>query len=412
MRHWRRIRELIGPLEESTQTLRLRREACGAVLQIGLRVGLPVEERRALMEEVKQAAYRLGDIDAGDRAVLAAMPAAIQVMEGEGEGPVRVLREARELALAADDGSVVIAISALLAVAHLFAGRLAECLEVTDAVVGASLTDPQLGSGIFTTNPSLLLLVMRANALRELGRLDEARTTAERVVALARELDDPENLVLACASLVDLWLERGEPGATLDLAREAVQAAERLGSLFARSMAYCSVGLSRAASGKWPEARDAYEQSLVLLRQSHFGVPDEPFRLANLAQALAHCGDLERARSRADEALELARVRGVRLASILALRVRAEILMLERSPSALMEAERSLGTALEIARESGARTLAAFVQVDLAAAAWRADDSPRCQAHLRSALEELREIGATGQVAQLEEALSALGRAS
>jgi tetratricopeptide (TPR) repeat protein len=249
---------------------------------------------------------------------------------------------------------------------------------------------------------------MRGNALRELGDLDAGRMLAERVATLARELDDPENLVIADVALVDNWLERGEPGPTADLAREALRAAERVGSIFASSMAYCSLGLVKAAMGSWPEARDAHEQSVRLLRQSRFGLPDEPFRLAALAQALAHCGELPRARAVVQEALALAESRRVRLAIILAYRVHAEVLAFERAPGSLAAAEASLEAALAIAREIGGRTSEAYVLVDLARVAWDSNDPGRCEAHLRAALGELRQIGAIGHTARIEETLSAL----
>ena len=409
MRHWRRVRELTSVLEETPDVLQLRREAAGGILNIGLRIGLPIEERRTLVDEIREIYRRLGEISPGLRALLTAMPAAIQVMEGEGEQPVRLLEEARAAALAAEDAPVAVAVSALLAVAHLFAGRLADCLEVTAPLAAQPALDPRTGSGIFTTNPYLLLLAMRSNALRERGRLDDGRATAGRAIALARELDDPENLVLGLASLNDNLLERGESEGTLEIANEALRAAQRVGSMFASSMAFSMVGLAKAAAGSWAEARDAYEQSLTLIRSSHFGLPDEPFRLAHLAQALAHCGDLGRARVVSDEAVELARSRGVRMAAIVALRVRAELHVRERGADWIAEAESSLREALDLAQATGGRALGAFVRVDLADLAWQKGDARGCEAHLRAALEELREIGATGQVRRVEAALAGLG---
>jgi class 3 adenylate cyclase len=408
MRHWRRVRELASGLEETAETLHLRRDACGAMLRVGLRIGMPVDERRILLEEIREAHRRLGDVDARTAATLIAMPAAIQVMEGEGEAPVRQLEEARAMAAAAGDGDLTIAVTALLAVAHLYAGRLSECLAATEPIATGPLPDPRTGSGIFTTNPYVLLLAMRASALRGLGGLQEGMATAERAAALARELDDPENLVIALSSVVDIALARGTPEATLDAAREALRAAERMGSLFALSQALCSLGLARAAAGGWSEAREVYERSLALLRQSHFGLPDEPFRIAVLAQALAHCGDLEGARRLVEEAAALAAARRVRLGIILAQRVRAEILMLERGSGWASEAAASLRAALDLCREIGARTYEALVRVDLALLAWHTEDLPGCKAHLHTALAQLREIGAIGQVGRIEEALSAL----
>jgi class 3 adenylate cyclase/tetratricopeptide (TPR) repeat protein len=410
VRHWRRVRELVRALPETDATVRLRRDASGAILRVGLRIGLPLEERRVLMAEIRELNERLGEIDLATRAQLTAMPAAIRVMEGAGEESVGALEEALGMARAAGDENVSIAVTALLAVAHLVTGRLADCLEVTESFATRPPADLRAGTGIFTTNPYLLLTMMRANALRERGHLAEARAIAERVAALARELDDGESLVVALASLIDNALERGELDEAPDFAREALAVAERLGSLFATSMALCSCGLVRAASGDWHEARAAFEQSLALLQESRFGMLDEPFRLADLAQALAYCGERARARELADAAVALAEERCVRLGAILAHRVRAEILMREPEPGALVEADASLRAALGIARAVGGRTSEAFVLVDLAGLAWRSNDPVRCGDLLRAALRELREIGATGQVGRVEEALSAIGR--
>jgi class 3 adenylate cyclase/tetratricopeptide (TPR) repeat protein len=406
LRHWRRIRELTQVLGDSPSMLPLRREACGSMLRIGLRLGLPLEERRVLLGELAELHARLGSGTAAEGALLVAMPAAIEIMEGGSEESLRALLDAHRRALASGDLAVLTAVSALLAVAQFYAGRLEECLATTEGIVSAKLEDPQVGSGIFGTNPYLLLLMMRSSALRETGRLAEALAVAERGAQLGRELDDPEHLVMLLIGQVDCRLERGEPDGVAELASEALRAAERLGSVFSLSMAMRSVGLAEASAGRWEAARDAHEKSLALLRQSNFGVPDEAFRIGLLAEALAHCGEQERALALVDEAIALARKRGVRLALVTTLRMRASILLLTKDRSRAPEVEALAREATAAAHRIGARTAEALSLFEHAGAAWLAGDRVRCEAILREAAVAFHGIGATGQEARVQTILA------
>ena len=406
LRYWRRVRELTRVLGDAPEMLRLRRDACGSMLNIGLRLGLPLEERRELLGELADLHARLGTGKGAESALLIATPAAIDIMEGGSEESRRALREAHRHALESGDLAVLTAISTLLSVAQFYAGRLEEALATTDDILAAEISDPEIGTGIFGTNPYLLMLVIRSGALRETGRLAEALETAELGTRLARELDDPENLVLSLVAQVDARLERGEPEAVAALSNEALQAAERVGSLFSLSMAMRSVGLADAVAGRWEAARSAHEKSLAILRGSNFGIPDEAFRVALLAESLAHCGEIERALEVADEAVTVARTREVRLALVTALRIRAAILLLTRDQSRAAEVEALAHEAGEVARSIGARTVEALSLFELAGAAWLAGDRPRCEAILRDAEVAFHAIGAPGQEARVKAILS------
>ena len=181
--------------------------ACGGLsIRVGLASGCPSRSAHPPLERVQQTYQRIGGVDRGP-ARCWPHPSRDPVMEGEGEPPSECSRK-RASWPRGGDGTCRDRDQRASGLAQLYAGRLTDCLEMTDRWP-RDRSRPQAGAASSRRTRTSCCCVMRANALRELGRLASADDCRARA-ALARELDDPRNSSSRSPRCAH-WLERGEP---------------------------------------------------------------------------------------------------------------------------------------------------------------------------------------------------------
>ncbi len=115
-------------------------------------------------------------------------------------------------------------------------------------------------------------LIARANHLDYVeGKLDEARTVAERAAMLAGSIDHPMLASKALALVGRLLLADGDEGwvALTQLQRAAVLARHESVPVNERAETLQSLGHSYRILGSWDEAERAYAEALDLRKQAH-----------------------------------------------------------------------------------------------------------------------------------------------
>jgi len=149
------------------------------------------------------------------------------------------------------------------------------------------------------------VLINLADAYRHQGKLDEARTSLDRALALGREIGDRELQLLALDQMAFLLLQLKQPAQAAADAREAVGLG---GSLENQALSRFALGSALLDLGDTASARIEMENALGLANK--LGIPG---REAEIDLVLARMdrdgGDLVSARSRIRSAIDLIEAR-------------------------------------------------------------------------------------------------------
>jgi tetratricopeptide (TPR) repeat protein len=234
-----------------------------------------------------------------------------------------------------------------------------------------------------------------------LGELNNGRDLIERGMKIARQQGDIESAGWGYMWLTTFSFFAGEPDTALGYAQQSLEIAERIGDSFSRASAWFFLGLAERTRGEWQRAIEAAEHSAAIARERPTSVEVNPWRLVVLGESHLGLGDPDRGRGLIEEGLELARARGQRGYDALSSIALARNLLSVGTQNARKDIEQLLARALEIGRETKAKSLVPMVQVELAELARKTGDEDRRQRELREAHQLFAEIGATGHAARL-----------
>ena len=404
LRHWRKVRALLEGLPESAETRDLGATANAQILGIGVRVGMSGEEPATLLAELKAQAEESGDPRL--QALLLAAPAAANALGGKADEAIEELWAATRLADRTDDTGLQLAVRAVLVLAHYFAGRMREGLLIAEQALAGASDNPEHGADVFGFSPFVMLLMFRGQFLREMGRLEDAARVLDRVTVLAQEHGQIEIFSISQMAHIDLARLTGNIRPAMGHAARVVEAAEALGSAFARGQGYAAFGLAHALNGEWKAAASAYEQSLALLRESGTGMADQPFKLAALAEAYLHLGKQPEARAAAEEAIALAHRCRALHAECIAYRVLAHVLLETEGIGAADTVESALARAQALIEETGGAGMQPLICIERAQLARLRGDETTRQRELREAQHLLAAMGAPLRAEQVAQELT------
>jgi class 3 adenylate cyclase/tetratricopeptide (TPR) repeat protein len=280
------------------------------------------------------------------------------------------------------------------------------------------------------------------SALWAAGSLTEAAAVAETVCTLSAGIGDWSHHSIASACLAGIAVARGELGEAKAYAHEAIQMLHRSGYVWTAAVVFPALASALTLSGEWEEAGAALEEwghhggrgraPYWMLLDAHAGrSPDSlarrltaptrerpslfelgPVCAAIEAAALSDSPDLGRSQL---EWLEIVSSAGVRFVPGWCLFVPRLLGVAARAAGEPEAALLHLEEALLIAERAGARTEVGRVHLELARVLIdRPGDRARAEAHLRTAVEVLDEIGARPLAAsarRLAEAAGIGGRA-
>jgi tetratricopeptide (TPR) repeat protein len=144
----------------------------------------------------------------------------------------------------------------------------------------------------------------RGRLLTYMGRTAEADEAFDRALRLARDHGELEILCWAHQGCVDLAWLRGDEAAAGAHGAQAVEVAERIGTLLASWSAYHALGRALTLRGETSEAIAALERALATMRDNRTGLHLQPLVLASLAEAYLEAGRPRDALAVAAEAQE------------------------------------------------------------------------------------------------------------
>jgi class 3 adenylate cyclase/tetratricopeptide (TPR) repeat protein len=393
LRHWRSCQVLTADLSESAEADAIHLAACVGVLR-GATWYLDVanEEAQVSFREGRSLAEQ-----AGDPTTLATLlllySGALAAREAFVEG-LSVRDQAIQLSDRTGDNG-------LRAWARTFymtpfrAGRLEEMRVRSEEGLDLVAGDPELGSEYAGFSPLVALTGIRGAALCFQGRLGEGFEAIDRAMELARQHD--QMLWLAVAHLLDVGpsFRAADLDRVMRDVRELAVLVEKQPTPVTQVSYQYALGLSHLAREEWEEAARRFEpiQGISGLFPAY------------LAEAYLGCGDRDRARTVAEQAVARNCASGALLSEIHALITLARVLRTIDAARELETIEASLSRAEGLVQETGARLRLPSLHEErarLAQALGRPSDAER---ELREAHRLYTEIGATGHADRLAEEL-------
>jgi adenylate cyclase len=352
--HWLEVRRLLVPLTDSPEKAGLDFMACGQLMQHGWTLGTPSDEIEALFAEGKDLAARIPD--PRPRSLLQIGYATyVGLSGGDVTHYVSAAREAVRQAEATGDPDYRLAARTALATALGFAGGLAESLEILEQCVAERPEDPLAGREILGASPWIYAVILRTSFLGLVGRLGEAGEALRQGVELAREHGELELLSICLGFRAFLGEWSGETATALASARQGVEVAERTGAPFFFSLALSRLGDALRLEQRYPEALEAYEKALGLVRTKRVALMEEPLFVSGQAEAYSALGEHEQATAKARSALEESVSRGNRFAEGFARPALARVLLAAGAPGLHDEVEETVERAEALCQETGMR---------------------------------------------------------
>jgi ATP/maltotriose-dependent transcriptional regulator MalT len=242
-----------------------------------------------------------------------------------------------------------------------------------------------------TFDPSTWMIMMTGWCLFETGHPAEAAREIERARTFASEHDEPEILGWSTEMSAYVAAFRGDTARGLERARQALDAAERLGSTLSRTSALDALGCVHLANQDWKAAGDAFARALAIVRERRTGLHWEPRILAELAEAQLGAGDLEGARANAEDAVRRVRDTATKVTECRAQLTLARVLLRGPGAAAAAPIRAALARALELIAETGAGLYEPGVRLELAELARLTGDD---EAQRRELSEARRLLGA------------------
>jgi class 3 adenylate cyclase/tetratricopeptide (TPR) repeat protein len=402
--HWLRVRRLLAPLEDSPEKLGLDLMACGQLMVLGWGLGAPPDEIEALFSEGKALAEKIPD--PRPRTLLQIGYATyVGFSGGDVPGWVSAARESVRLAEASGDPVYRLVARATLSTALDFAGNPAESLELLEQCVAEQPQDPLAGREIAGGSPWIFAVMHRFVPLGLLGRVGEADEALRQGIELAREHGELEILSYGLGLRVLHGEWSGETATTLASVRQGVEIAERTGLPFFLSLALIWLGDALRLEQHYPEALEAYQKTLDLIRTKRVVLMREPLVVSGQALVESALGEHERAIAQARSALEESVSGGNRFAQDVARLTLARVLLATGDPGLHDEVEEAVERAKALCHETGMRVHLPSLLEIRAAMAERRGNPQEAGRRLRDAHRLYTEMGATGHARRLAQEL-------
>jgi diguanylate cyclase (GGDEF)-like protein len=227
------------------------------------------------------------------------------------------------------------------------------------------------------------VLTTQADARMRLGRYDEAMATAERAIALGRDLHDDAIVAKSQLTKVYILFARADVAAAHQLAFDTEKLAMRTNNAAVRAQATITAGQSHAEQGNFPAALTKLQQAVEIAR----GATSDPTMLSAalnaLTKLLTQMKEFDKAAATLDELLrETARLKSPGRMAI----AKNSEYWLASDTGQMQRAMRALLSSLELERKLGADRMAANTLVNLADIHLKLRDYPRAAQYAQEAL--------------------------
>ncbi len=357
LRHWRRVRDLTGRLEEATPDRdALASRARSGILGLVWRIGGDAAETATIREEARTE---------GGQAI-PELFAAGTLMHGarEVEG-LEGFREAARRSFAAGDSGGALTASTGVAYASWIAGSLPEGIATIDRALALAGGDPAVGAAQPYACPLAHAYGQRALCRGYAGDLGHARRDFARAIDLARAREDPITLSAAHANFTLVEAVAGDTEVARRQAALGLEVSERLGDLVHSVACEVPLAAAEAREGRFADALARARSNLDTVRRSGVGRYYEPLLLATIARCRLGLGEADGALAAAEQGADIAAGRALAACALHAPLALAHVLLATRGAAAGERVEAVLGRARLVVGESGARLFESGIDGEL-----------------------------------------------
>jgi class 3 adenylate cyclase/tetratricopeptide (TPR) repeat protein len=401
LRHWRRARELLDTVPESTASLPERSAARAQILILISRLGGSEEEAMTLFNEGCDLATRCGDLEALSQILNSYGGLRLQ-RGGSMSECCKLYSEALRLADQGSDRRLQAEVRYGLAWTHGLSGALQEALLCNGEALELCSDDHGPTGGLLGfSNPYLLHLCVRGFLQAYTGRPGEAARDLEMVIEWARPRRELALLAIAHEIYAEMMYLIGENRAVLAHGREGIDAAGKTGVGTLVVLGHIMLGVGSVLDGRSSEALSHLDGAAAAAREFQTMSAWEPYILAERARAYLAGREPKQARSTAEQALSLARELGVTLWEIKAQLVLASALMQPEVSGATTEVETLLEQAAALVDQTGAAAFKPSIHEERSNLARLMGDASTRDRELRTAHRLFVEMGATGHAERL-----------
>ncbi len=237
--------------------------------------------------------------------------------------------------------------------------------------------------------------------------MEEARVQSEEAERLAEASGEQEALTWILGLRVWLSYTCGGAGSIVEQARRCVDLAEKLDNENSRVWAYYALGIAYLLDAEPTAACEALRKSASIARDRCANLAALPQVLAALAEAQLAFGDRTEALASAREGIERGRVGGYRYFETGAQLALAQILLATEGDLPCAEIEAALDRAEELVTSIDGRSLSPRILELRGRLAAVLGDAQVASQVLHQALDQYREIGATGHAERLSREIAA-----
>lgn len=352
---WQKARLLLQSVPVSNESNRLRLKAAEKILYLGWREGMSAQEAAPFAEEATILAHELGEtvsevlILAGYGRIIAAT--------GSADTYIELVQRALELSGRTSPG-VRALLHAFLCQACGHAGKLREALQANTAVLENIDKIEPAHEAIIDLNIERWVRGMRARLLIRSGQTAAGKSIAEELIADEAAHPDPTVQFIPHLACVELAWLTNDPALATRHASRIVEIANNSANPYVAVYAEACHGVALSLAGNHEAAIPLLDRALDLARQVYAGLNYEPEILAYLAEVHLSDGQIDRAISRAREAIQVSSSRGARLTEC-----RAVIALGRASAhSGAADAHLHLARAHALIDETGASAYRALIQ--------------------------------------------------
>lgn len=310
MKSWHKVRLLLQSHPASPDTARLRMRASSQIVNVGWREGLSAEEAAPFAEEAASLARELND-PVTEVLVLAAF-GRINAATGSANAYIELVQQALKLSSRAPPG-VKTLLQACLCQAWGHAGKLREALDAnTAALENVDKVEPA-HELIFGLNVERWIRSLRSRLLIRSGQIAAGKAIVDELIADEAAYPDPAVQFIPHLACVELAWLTNDPALARKHASRIAEIATSVAIPYVAVYADACQGVALCLSGNHAAAIPLLEKALDLARQVYAGLNFEPEILAYLAEVHLRGGQVEKATSRASEAIKVSSRRGARL---------------------------------------------------------------------------------------------------
>ncbi|ROZ68947.1 adenylate/guanylate cyclase domain-containing protein [Ramlibacter sp. WS9] len=315
-RQWHRVRAVLKQQPRDPEVDQLRMMASGQIAMLGWREGRTLAEVQPFIDEAKTLAT---EVDSKLTQMLLMVEG--RMLQATGASADEYVQRAQQaLALVApEDVGRRAMVNAVLSQAYGRAGLIGEAMAANEAAwTDVSLIDPfdREFVGFVVEH---WILAMRGRSLARSGKLDEATAAWQRMLRDGAGSIDPTVEAIAHLGYVEFaWCHDDADLARAQAERMAELAAKRQVP-YLKVVALLCTGVAAAIAGDLEVALPALTAALALVRANRLAIEFESEILAAIAECRLRNGEFEDAHEQVGQAVELARLRGARLAECRAL---------------------------------------------------------------------------------------------